>query len=120
MSKEISLAREYDNELGSPVMAQTERGPDYPTFTYSGSKELDLPDEGEMTIKFRKVSETSSVNKDNKHYYECRIEVQSICDVEGDDDDSEVEAPAKGADKAVSDVLDSLMKAHMESKKESY
>jgi hypothetical protein len=122
MSKEISLAREYDHE-GPLAVAMPDRGPDYPTFTYSGKKELDLPEEGEMTVKFKKVSETSSTNKDGTHYYECRIEVQSICDVEDDgDEDDAPEAPARGSDKSVSDILDGLMKAHMENSdsKESY
>lgn len=117
--KDISLAREYDEASPYAMPSTAAKGPDYPTFTYSGKKELDLPDEGEMTIKFKKVSETSSVNKDGTHFYECRIEVCCICDVDDDDEDN---APAHGSDKSVSDILDKLMQAHSESKedKESY
>jgi len=109
MSDEISLA--MDDYMGmvtgpSPVSGKP-REPDYPTFHYDGKKELDLPDEGEMTIKFRKVSSTSSVNKEGEHRYACTIEVRTICDVE--DHDEYDNAPAHGSDKSVSDLLDSLM-----------
>lgn len=106
MSDEISLAMEgYGPELALSSPSK-DREPDYPSFHYDGKKELDLPDEGEMTIKFRKVSSTSSVNKAGEHRYACTIEVRSICDVEdGDEDDS----PAHGSDRSVSDLLDSLM-----------
>jgi len=115
--KEISL--EMDDYMGAMVAGPSSdkpREPDYPTFHYDGKKELDLPDEGEMTIKFRKVSSTSSVNKSGEHRYACTIEVQSICDVEGADDEDN--APAHGSDKSVSDLLDSLMEKAMESRKE--
>lgn len=116
MSDEISLAREYRSE-GAVSIGNPNSGPDYPNFHYEGAKELDLPDEGEMTIKFRKTSETSSVDKSGKHFYSCTIEVQSICDVEGGEVDDD--APAHGSDKSVSDLLDSLMEKHMK-EKESY
>lgn len=108
MSKEISLAREYSNDspMGSPVAAQ--RGPDYPSFHYEGPKELDLPDEGELTIKFRKTSETSSVDKSGKHWYACCIEVQSICDVEGEDED-EVESPTNTQGNGTAEALDKIL-----------
>jgi hypothetical protein len=114
MSDEISLA--MDDYMGGMVTGPSPtsgkpRDPDYPTFHYDGKKELDLPDEGEMTIKFRKVSSTSSVNKEGEHRYACTIEVRSVCDVEGESDD---ESPAHGSDKSVSDLLDSLMKKAME------
>jgi hypothetical protein len=121
MSKEISLAREYPTDSPMSISAASPRGPDYPTFHYEGPEELDLPDKGELTIKFRKTSETSSVDKSGKHWYACTIEVQSICDVDDGDEDDQPEAPARGSDKAVSDILDSLMEKHMESKdKENY
>lgn len=67
----------------------------YPSFHYSGPEELELPDEGEMTIAFKKTSETSRTRRDGSRWYECDIEVCCICDVEDDeegDDDSEVSA----------------------------
>lgn len=123
MSKEISLAREYpENHGGALVSSPTERGPDYPVFHYAGTKELDLPEEGEMTIKFRKKREASEPGKNGaKDFYECDIEVKSICDVDGKDSDDDVQPPARGSDKGVSDILDGLMAAHSALKeKEGY
>lgn len=89
-------------------MAVSERGPDYPTFHYSGTKELDLPDEGEMTIKFRVKKEASETSKDGKRFYECDIEVQSICDVE-DDGDEDDGAEGEDAPEKTADILDKIM-----------
>jgi hypothetical protein len=77
-----------------------------------GQKDSDLPEEGDDNPLLQAL-ETSSTDKDGKRFYECRIEVQAIKDVE-----EETEAPAKGSDKSVSDILDSLMEKHMESKVE--
>jgi hypothetical protein len=88
--------------------SEKDREPDYPTFHYDGRKELDLPDEGEMTIKFRKVSSTSSVNKEGEHRYACTIEVQSICDVE-DGDEDDVEAPVNTRGNGTADALDKIL-----------
>jgi len=110
MSKEISLAREYPREglstvAGSPLNSE----PDYPQFHYSGKKELDLPDEGEMTIKFRKRRETCEKAKDGTHFYECDIEVKSICSVEGDEDDDDVEAPTNTRGNGTAEALDKIL-----------
>ncbi len=118
MNDETSL--ELDRNYGSPIAASDkQREPEYPSFHYEGEKELELPDEGEMTIHFRKTSSTSSVDKDGKHHYACTVEVQSFCDVDGADDNEDI-SPAHGSDKSVSDLLDGLMEKHMESKKEKY
>jgi hypothetical protein len=120
-TKEISLELYYGDMPSVAGSANLEkREPSYPTFHYEGKEELDLPDEGEMTITFRKTSSTSSVDKKGEHRYACTIEVQSICDVE-DGDEDDIEAPAHGSDKSVSDLLDDMMKKHVEAKaKEGY
>lgn len=81
----------------------------YPTFRYSGPVDLDLPEDGEMKIDFRKVSETSSVDESGKHHYECVVQVRSISEVEEDED----EAPAHSYSEA-GDALDALMKEREE------
>ncbi len=75
----------------------------YPSFHYSGPVELDLPDEGTMEIMFRKTSETSSVRKDGKHWYDCEIEVRCIHEVESDEPD----APTS-SDHSAEEALDTL------------
>jgi hypothetical protein len=77
----------------------------YPTFHYCGPVELDLPDEGELTITFRKKRESSSIEEDGSHYYECDIEVRKITEIDGED--TEVEAPAHSRDEA-GDALDAI------------
>jgi hypothetical protein len=76
----------------------------FPTFRYSG-KELDLPDEGEMTIRFKVVERTES-ERDGKKTCSYTIEVQSIEDVEEESDDS----PTKSYDEAGS-ALDKIVEA---------
>jgi len=83
----------------------------YPAFNYSGPDELDLPEDGTMTIRFCKTSETSSV-RDGKHHYECTIEVQKIDSVEG-----MKEAPYK-RDTGTEDALDKLAEALSERESE--
>jgi hypothetical protein len=58
----------------------------YPSFNYSGDKELDLPKEGTMTVKFYVTREVEE-NRDGKEHYSCEIEVREILSVEGEEDD---------------------------------
>jgi len=93
--------------MSAPPMGEG-KDKQYPCFHYCGPEELDLPESGTMEIKFTKRSETSSVRPDGKHWYECAIEVQCICDVEGEDDEGETgEGPGTEAEKA----LDTLARA---------
>jgi len=105
----MDISLELDNEY--PALASEpskDREPDYPSFHYSGKKELDLPDEGEMTIKFKKVSETSSVNKQGEHRYACTIEVQAICHVDGEDSDEEPQSNYTSRTSGTESALDAI------------
>lgn len=73
----------------------------YPHFHYCGPIELDLPDEGEMTIRFCKRSETSSIEEDGSHWYECKIEVEKIVAVNGEEKE-EISAPSISHSEAAS------------------
>ena len=116
--KEISL--ELSNDYGAvpaSPMSDSKREPDYPTFHYEGKIELDLPDEGVMEIRFRKVSETSSVNKSGEHWYACTIEVQSILEVESEDEEEgedEPSAPYSSKAKSTEDALDKILETMQE------
>ena len=108
MPDEIDLAvsqKDLYGDLGGPLSSLPDKKGDdvYPSFHYSGPKELDLPDSGEMTICFKKSSETSKVRRDGSHWYECCIEVQSIKDV----DDDEPESPTR-RDTSAGDALDKI------------
>jgi hypothetical protein len=95
-------------EISSPMDSGKEKV--YPCFQYCGPVELDLPDDGEMTIRFRKRTETSSIEEDGSHWYECSIEVRKILNVDGEE--TEVEAPASSRDEA-GDALDKIAEGLM-------
>jgi hypothetical protein len=109
--EEIDLGATNEERYGVNGSAPlSEAKPDdkkyYPSFHYSGKKELHLPEDGKMTVEYCVTSETSTTRND-EHYYECTIEVRKILNVEGesdDDYDDGDEAPTK-----VEDILDGLM-----------
>lgn len=109
----VKAKDKYD--IGGMLPASDSNGKVYPHFHYCGPTELDLPDEGEMTIRFCKRSETSEIEEDGSHWYECKIEVKKILQVNGED--TEVSAPAISHSEAA-DALDRIaselekLKAH--------
>lgn len=78
--------------------------PIYPTFTYRGPLDLDLPEHGEMTIHYRQLNETSASRPSGERYYECTIQVKKILSFAEEKD----ERPAKSNTEA-GDALDALM-----------
>lgn len=53
----------------------------YPSL-YLNGKEVDLPDGGEIVLKFKKLSETKST-RDGKSEYSCELEIHEIVSVKG-------------------------------------
>jgi hypothetical protein len=74
----------------------------YPVFHYAGEKELELPEEGEMTIRFKKTEEVSRI-ANGKHFYSCDIQVRKILKVKAD-----AKAPTSSGNEA-ENSLDRLM-----------
>jgi hypothetical protein len=101
---DLGVSAKDKYEISSPTEMGKEKV--YPCFHYCGPVELDLPDEGEMTIRFRKKREASSVEEDGSHWYECDIEVRKMLGVDGEEPEAD-EAPAKSYDEA-GDALDSI------------
>jgi hypothetical protein len=114
----VSPKEEFGNgmSIASPVSMKGDDEKRYPSFHYSGPEELDLPEEGSMTICFCKTSETSRTLPSGKHWYECIIEVKCFGDVEADEDDGDDEGPGTDAEKA----LDTLARALGKEKTEDY
>ncbi len=54
----------------------------YPSLYLSG-KELNLPDSGEIILKFKKVSESTST-REGKSDYSCELEIHQIVSVKAD------------------------------------
>lgn len=107
--KEVSLA-EKSGVAGVMAMAQTEPGENeyYPRVTLRETGGIKLPDEGEITLKFKKVrSEEELVN--GKKQYRCTLDLVSILDIE----DTSVEEPASNKSKESEDALDKIRKEKM-------
>jgi hypothetical protein len=84
----------------------------YPSFHYSGDKELDLPDSGLMTIRFRKSGSSENTNSNGKESYSCTVDVQEIVSVE--DSGGAKKSAARESD----DALDALVRARAEEKED--
>lgn len=97
------LPIDLKTDLGGPLMVYSD-SVRYPTIHYSGPKDLDLPQDGLMTIRYHVKRETSEVDrKTGKHHYDCDIEVLSIEKIKSE----EAVAPAKSGSEA-GDALDRL------------
>lgn len=82
--------------MGAIPSAPGEKDREYfPEFTFRESGEPEFPDEGTMTIRYKKVR--SSVDKKADKPYSCTLEVREIVSAEGDASD---DAPSKKHDEA--------------------
>jgi hypothetical protein len=114
MAKQINfdLGQANDGPCCAPSCCSSDKQVYYPSFYVSGDKKLEVPDEGVMTVRYKKVSSSQSEDKRGEHY-SCCIEVREIVSTESE----KAEAPAKRSRDA-EDALDSLMAEKQ--KKESY
>jgi hypothetical protein len=103
----IDLAMSYEETM--PSLPEKD-DVHYPSFHVESDEKLDIPEEGEMTIKYKKVSSAHSERNGNEHY-SCTIEVLGIVSTDG----KKVKSPAKSGNEAES-ALDDLMKAAMKHK----
>lgn len=84
----------------------------FPEFTFREDDEPELPDEGVMEIRYRKVR--SSVDKKAKKPYSCTVEVREIISVDGKKEDVN-DIPSKSYDEA-GNALDKLASEKAKSK----
>ncbi len=101
----IDLGESYEN-YPSPQTASEPEGKRYPSFFIETDEDLDLPKEGEMTISFKRTSETHSESDPGGERYCCTIQVNKIVAVDG----KETSTPSKKYDEA-GDALDAIMNA---------
>lgn len=85
----------------------------YPAFHYSGDKPLRIPPEGEMVVRYKKVSSERRTNDENKDHYSCTIEVRKIVSVDHED----YEAPAGNKMKDAEEALDAIREAKVKMKR---
>lgn len=75
----------------------------FPCFHYEGPEELDIPEEGTMTIRYKQTREVSEHKVGKPHWYECDVTVLEIVSTKG-----EAKSPARSGSEAA-DALDKLM-----------
>ena len=114
MKVNIDLGSDGNGPCCAPICCDDDKKY-YPSIYYTGNKELVLPKEGVMTIRYRKKGHSESTSDDGKESYSCTIEVREIVSVEGNGDD--VEAPATNRSKASEDALDLIRAAISKEKK---
>ena len=59
----------------------------YPTLHIDGDEEIDFPHEGEMTVRFKKVSSSMNEREDGSKNYSCTLEIKKIVELYPDKDD---------------------------------
>lgn len=110
MKDEINLGvSPKEMGMGMPVAVEKSNSePDkiYPCLHLEGPEDLDLPEHGDMTIHFRRKSETSRVRDDGSHWYECCLEVRKLGDVE-----PEGPVSPTSRDNSTEEALDKLAEA---------
>lgn len=115
--KKISLSEKSDMpstmSMPSPPSGVHEY---FPHVTLRETGGLKLPDEGTITLEFKKVRSEEEVN-DGKKTYRCTIALHSILDVE----DTDVKEPASNKSKDAGDALDAIRDEKMkDSESEDY
>lgn len=126
MDLNIDLGQDSSKDSGPEAAPSSETSKQhYPSFVYSGDAALDIPDEGEMTILYKKASE-SKTTTGNQNRHVCIIDVREIVSVESADeeaaepaDENEPTPPARNPTKESGSALDTLMEAHIKSKKKA-
>ncbi len=96
--KSIDLGREYPSGCCAPVCAPEKREKSYPSVYLEGKENFDLPDEGVMTVKFRKCRDSKSTPRDGDDHYETVIDLMEIVSVKGESTEKE-ESTAEALDK---------------------
>jgi hypothetical protein len=100
------------NDYPSPIsMSEMSKEKHYPGLHISCDEDIDLPDEGEMTVTFKRRNATERTDKDGNCTYTYDLDICSIESVDGKEleDDAE-EAGGKSYDDA-SSALDKIAEA---------
>jgi len=95
----------------SPMEAQPAPHAYYPTLHLSKvGEEIDLPDEGVLTVTFKKIRSEESKNADGKERYSCTLELHDIRKVK-EEKGCCSDMPKKDKYAETGDVLDQLRAA---------
>lgn len=109
MKNPISLAEKSEGPsmltMSEPPSGVREH---FPQVTLRETGGLKLPDEGTITLEFKKVRSEEEIH-DGKKVYRCTIALHAILDVE----DTDVAKPATNKNKDSGDALDALRDTKM-------
>lgn len=108
----IDLGREWGEKLPMEVKRDEVH---YPTLHIDNDEEIDFPHEGEMTVRFKKVSSSMNEREDGSKNYSCTLEIKKIVALYPDKDDRD--EPRTGDEL---DRLAKLLKEARGSGKSSY
>ena len=112
--KMIKLDRDLEGTQGygdNPVMNSSgDKG--FPTFSFTEDEPCDIPDEGELTIKFRLVKHAEDTTNEDRPKYSYTICVKELISAVPESDKS----PTRKYDEA-GDALDALAEAKQDSNK---
>jgi hypothetical protein len=101
----LDLGQTHEERYGSGLSMPDKDEEHYPSFTYSGEDELELPECGKMVIEFEEGG-SSKAKRDGEDYYTCTIKVRKILGVEAEKKDNK-EAKAGEALDAIKEALES-------------
>ncbi len=105
----IYLGRKMPEEMSMPEKMPMHKK-SYPTLYLDWDKKYDLPDSGELTVKFVKTNENNSKDKNGEHQ-SVTLEIREICSVEGKEskkeEDDEEESGSEALDRLKKETDDS-------------
>jgi hypothetical protein len=107
--KTIKLDRDLEGSQNNGYGGLTSVTPgvkDFPTFSFTESTPCDIPDEGELTIKFRLVKHAEDTTNEDRPKYSYTVCVKKLISAVAHSDKS----PTRKYDEA-GDALDALAKA---------
>lgn len=114
LNKDLSGTRSYGD--GMPMTASFSEEKNYPEFSFTEDEPCNVPEEGELTIRYRLVRHATDTTNEDKPRYSYSICVKKLISAEGERDKS----PSKSYDNA-SGALDALVKEkESESELEEY
>lgn len=77
----------------------------YPSLYIDSDKKLDIPDEGTMTIKFKKVGSSTNKPRNGKESHSCTVDVLEISNIKGGKSESKNEDSGDALDRVKDEVV---------------
>lgn len=107
----MDLGMTYDNVLGCDGSVVGENKKHYPTVHIETSDELDIPDEGTVTFKFRKKGAEWRKKDDGKERYSCTLELKELVKSRkknSEKEDGEDKLPSEETENALDAIVISI------------